>query len=123
VLESPSTVRLYENSQEIKTLTPMPEPRRRKACIAFAPDGSLVYACDTMQDGQPASGDVEVHVIELYSVQLTTGLFRKLGQYLHESTKKTYYQTGLESLAVGPKLPRPVADAARSGAGALPSRP
>ena len=111
VLESFNSSRpkitVYENDREVGSAATVLESGARSARIAYAPDGMLLYARDMPRKDGKLSEEKELHVIELYSVDVTKGSFRKLGEYVHESTTKRYYQTGLDSLAIGKRLPWP----------------
>ena len=43
-------------------------------------------------------------------MNIDTGSFRKFAEYLHESPTKRFYETGLQALAIGRKLPWQVVD-------------
>ena len=48
-------------------------------------------------------------------MNIDTGSFRKFAEYLHESPTKRFYETGLQALAIGRKLPWHVAESKPAG--------
>jgi hypothetical protein len=103
-------ITVHENDHEVGTASTVLESGVRSARIAYAPNGSLLYARDMPRPDIKVPEEKEIHAIELYSVDVAKGTFRKLGEYLHESTTRRFYQTGLDSLAIGKRLPWPVKD-------------
>ena len=108
-------IRLYQGAREVRVLSTALVSRVRSARIAFAPNGALLYACDIVGEADKPSDGKQLHTIELYSVDVDKGSFRKFGEYLHESTTKRYFETGLDALAIGKKLPWHVTDSKLGG--------
>lgn len=125
VLESFNSSRpkitVYENDRPVDSASTVLESGARAARIAYAPNGTLLYARDMPRTDSKLAEEKELHVIELYSVDVARGSFRKLGEYVHESTTKRYYQTGLDSLAIGKRLPWPASQPAHEPAPAKAS--
>ena len=112
---STAKIRLYQDAKQVRTLSTVLPSRVQSAIIAFAPDGSLIYACDVLQEAKEPAAEKQLHAIGLYSVNIDTGSFRKFAEYLHESPTRRFYETGLQALAIGRKLPWHVAESKPAG--------
>lgn len=108
-------IRLYQGARDVRVLSTAFVSRVRSARIAFAPNGALFYACDMMGEADKPSDGKQLHTIELYSVHGDKGSFQKFGEYLHESTTKRYFETGLDALVLGKRLPSHVMDSKLGG--------